>query len=141
MCFLMGSGQLHHSSGACFLHAPLPQPSPRDHSKPSAVLTRIRGKQTQLPTNDKTQSSLKSREILQLLQSLLCTGSHFLKIMSITDTSVMLLLTVAVESFTGEWAQGLNHSCPLGGRTSMGLSHTCSRNGGQEGTMRELSGP
>lgn len=119
----MGSSQLHHSSEVCFLHAPLPQPSPRDHSKPSAVLTRVWCKQTQLPTNDKTQSPLKSREILQPLQSLLCTGSHSLTIMSITDTSVMLLLTVAVESFTAEWAQALNHSRPLGGRTSMGLSH------------------
>lgn len=41
MCFLMGSSQLNHSGEVCFLHSPLPQFSPRCHSNPSAVLTRV----------------------------------------------------------------------------------------------------
>lgn len=62
-CFLVSSGQLHHSTEVCFPNAPQPQHSPRDHSKPNVVLSRAWCKQTQLPTNSKIQSSLKSRKI------------------------------------------------------------------------------
>lgn len=122
MCrFLVSTGQLHPSSEVCFPNAPQPQHSPRDHSKPNVVLSRAWCKQTQSPTNAKIQSSLKSRNILQPLQSRLRPGSHSLTIMSITDTSVTLLLAVAVQSFTAEQSEALNHSSLLGGRSSMGL--------------------
>lgn len=121
-CYLVSSGQLHHSGEVCFPSAPQPQHSQETTPNQMWFCPEPDASKHSCQLMVKFKAHWSPERYCNLCSHVCALGPiHSLTTMSITDTSVMLLLTVAVQGFTAEWSEALNHSHPFGGRSSVGL--------------------